>query len=118
MPKGCRAKLYTVGDNYVASIVNLNIGEGDQMKYHGTPNAIFRVQRGHDVGKVGVMYPGDAAWRVIKPIFNGTFLVVPMGGFKLFVTKKTGKKIGNQPFPTVIDYCGDPQSAFEALGSL
>jgi len=124
VPKGCRAKLFTVGDDYVAGIVSFNTDEGERMKYHGTPNAVFRVQRGHDVGKVGVMYPGDTKWRLVKPLFNGTFLVVPMESFsncavvKLFVTKKTGKKIGKQPFPTVIDYCGDPQSAFEALGSL
>ena len=124
VPAGSRAKLYTVGDDYVAGIVNTSIQEGDRFEYHGTPNAIFRVQRGHDVTEAGVMYPGDQQWRMVKFHFNGTFLIVPMEQYtncavvKLFVRGKSGKKIGKGLFPTVIDTCGDPQSAFENLESL
>jgi hypothetical protein len=124
VPKGSRTKLYTVGRDYIAGIINTNVDEGERMKYAGIPHAIFRVQKAHDVGRVGVMYPGDKKFTNVKFSFDGTFIVVPMEKYnncaviKLFVTRKTGKKIKNIPFPTVIDFCGDPQSSFEDLGTL
>ena len=124
VPRGSRAKLYTVGKDYVAGVVNLDIEQGDQVKWRGTPTAIFRVQRGPDVGKVGVMLPGERKWRFVKFRFDGTFLFVPLPGYtncaavRLFVTKRGGKKIANRPFPAVIDFCGDPQSSFVSLRSL
>jgi len=63
---------------------------------------------------------GDDEWRMVKFHFIGTFLIVPMEQYtncaivKLFVGRKSGKGL----FPTVIDSCGDPQSAFENLESL
>jgi len=124
VPRGSRAKLYTVGTDYVAGIVNTDIERGDRIRYRGTPNAIFRVRRGPDVGKVGVMCPGDKTWRPVKFSFDGTFLIVPMAKYtncavvKLFVTRRTGRRIKNRPFPTVIDFCGDPKTAFDDLASL
>lgn len=124
VPKGSITKLYTVGKHYVAGIINTNVDEGEKMDYAGTPHAIFRVQRGHDVSKVGVMYPGDKDFRFVKFRFDGTFIFVPMKKYnncavvKLFVTKNSGKKVQNVPFPRVIDFCGDPQSSFEDLSTL
>lgn len=124
VPDGSRAKLFTTGKDYVAGIINTNVDEGDRIRYHGTPHAVFRVKRGPAIGKVGVMYPGDKKFRKVDFHFDGTFIFVPMEEYtncavvKLFVTRKTRKTIKSRPFPTVIDYCGDPESAFSDLGSL
>lgn len=119
VPKGCRGKLYTVGDDYIASIVDLNIDEGRHVTYDKAPHVMFRVKRGHDVTKVGMLLPGDKEWRDRPFKFNGTFIAVPLEGFsncatvKLFVTKKTGKVIGSDRFKGSVDSCGDPDSSFD-----
>ncbi len=124
VPKGCRGKLYTVGDDYVASIVNLNVDEGMKVSYAKAPHVMLRVQRGHDVGKVGVMLPGEAEFREVPFKFNGTFIAVPLEGFnncavvKLFVTKKTGRKIGDERFRGSVDSCGDPDSSFDVKNEI
>lgn len=121
VPKGSRGKLYTVADGYVAGIVNTHTQAGDVTRYGRTPYALFRVKRGWDVGRVGVMYPGDAHMQDVKFRFNGTIIAVPMAGYnncavvKLFVTKKTGKRIGKEKFVGPIDFCGDPESSFQDI---
>jgi len=123
VPKGARGKLYTVADGYVAGIANLNLGGGDQVQYSRTPYALFRVNRGWDVGKVGVMYPGDRKMRPVKFKFNGSIIAVPMKDYthcavvKLFVTKRTRKAIGDEKFIGPIDHCGDPESSFQDISN-
>jgi len=121
VPRGSRGKLYTVGDDCVAGIVNEHVDAGDEVKWGKTPYALFRVKRGHDVGKVGVMYPGDKEMRGVKFKFDGTFIAVPLAEYtncavvKLFVTEKTGKKIGTDIFQMRGRMCADPDSAFEDI---
>jgi len=118
-PAHSRGKLYTVPDGYVAGIMSEHIGDGDRIRYGRTPYALFRVKRGHDIGKVGVMYPGDEKLRTVKFKFDGTFIAVPLEQYKncavvkLFVTRKTGKKIGPDIFDVRQRMCADPDSAFE-----
>jgi hypothetical protein len=118
VPSGSRGRLYTVGDDYVAGIVSDLGGPDDTIVYHKTPHAVFRVARGHDISKVGVMVPGDKQFRSVDFKFDGTMIFVPLDGYKncavvrLFVTQKTGKPIGANRFQRSVDYCGDPESAF------
>ncbi len=120
-PEGSRGKLYTVADGYVAGIINLAIDVGDQVKWAHRPTAHFRVARGHDITKVGMMLPGDKEYREVPFKFDGTFLRVPMEGYancaviKMFVTKKTGKPIGKDTFASKPRVCGDPDSSFEDI---
>jgi hypothetical protein len=120
-PKGSLGKLYTVPGGYVAGIINKNVDVGDEIKYAKTPYALFRVQRGHDVGKVGIMLPGDKAMREVKFKFDGTFIAVPMLDYtngavvKLFVTGKSRKAIGTDNFYQRDRMCGDPESSFEDI---
>lgn len=124
VPKSCRGKLYTVGQDYIASIVNLHIDEKTEVRYPEAPHAMFRVRRGHDVGKVGIMVPGADDWTYVDFKFNGTFIAVPLQGFvscavvKLFVTGKTGKTIGPERFQGAMDSCPDPDSSFTDLSAL
>jgi len=123
VPPGSRGKLYTVKDGYVAGIVNLHIDAEDTVTWGRTPYALFRVERGHDVGKVGVMYPGDRRWRFVSFKFDGTFIAVPMRRYKncavvkLFVTGRSRKKIGRETFASRPRMCGDPESAFEDVSA-
>jgi len=118
VPAGSRGKLYTVGQDYIAGIMSEFLTAGDKVAYAKTPYAVFRVARGADVGKAGVMVPGDTKWRFVKPRFDGTFVYVPLDGYKncavvrLFITKNTGKPIGTGRFKEGVDYCGDPESSF------
>ena len=119
VPLGSRGKLYTLpGGDYIAGIMSEALAAGDKVKYAKTPYAVFRVARGADIGKVGVMVPGDRKWRPTKFQFDGTFVYVPLEGYKncsavrLFVTRHSGKKIGAEPFREGVDYCGDPESSF------
>ncbi|GEM_PF-1383634 len=120
-PEGSRGKLYTVADGYVASIVNLAIDAGDQVTWARRPTAHFRVARGYDVTRVGLMLPGDKQYREVAFKFDGTFLRVPMERYsncavvKLFVTRKTGKAIGKDTFASKPRVCGDPDSSFEDI---
>jgi hypothetical protein len=121
VPYGARGKLYTVDDGYVAGIMTPTIDSADEISYAKTPYALFRVKRGWDVGKVGVMYPGDKRLRTVKFKFNGSIVAVPMKGYKncavvkLFVTRNTRKKIGPEKFTGPIDHCGDPESSFQDI---
>jgi len=121
VPRGARGKLYTVADGYVAGIITPLIDSADEVRYAKTPYALFRVKRGWDVGKVGLMYPGDLAMRDAPFKFNGTLLAVPMPDYqncavvKLFVTGDTGKAIGPEKFTGPLDFCGDPESSFEDI---
>jgi len=120
VPHGSIGRLYTIGSDYVAGIMSEVPGEGDEIKYERMPHAVFRVARGHDVGKVGVMLPGESKFKFVKFKFDGTMIFVPLGKYKncaavrLFVTKKTGKKIGTGKFLKSVDYCGDPESSYSA----
>jgi len=66
------------------------------------------------------MLPGEQKFKLVKFKFDGTMLFVPLPKYKncavvrLFVTKKSGKKIGNGKFLKSVDYCGDPESSFSA----
>ncbi len=117
-PNFSRGRLFTIGDDYVAGIISDLGGEDDKIAYKKTPYAVFRVARGHDVTKAGVMTPGDKKMRTVKFKFDGTMIYVPLEGYKncavvrLFVTKKAGKKIGDGKFLKHVDYCGDPESSF------
>jgi hypothetical protein len=121
LPKGARGKLYTIADGYIAGLMNTSIDEGDQVKYHKVPYVLFRVARGHDVGKVGVMYAGDKEFRNVEFKFDGTFIAVPLKDYinhavvKLFVTGTSGKSIGGDTFYSRPSICGDPDSAFEDI---
>ena len=133
VPKGSRGKLYTVPDGYVAGIMNEHIDMGDELRWGKTPYALFRVKRGFDVGKVGIMYPGDKDMRMLERAdkdnrlgrwrFDGTILAVPMTEYrncavvKLFVTGQTGQGIGPDLFEARERMCGDPDSAFEDISS-
>jgi hypothetical protein len=118
-PKHARGKLYTVSDGYVAGIMTEGIDREDRVAWGRTPYALFRVSRGHDVGRAGVMYPGDAEIRPVRFKFDGTFLAVPLAGYKncavvkLFVAGASGKAIGPDIFQTRERMCADPESAFE-----
>ena len=124
VPKGNRVKLYTAGKDYIAGIVNLNIDDTMTLKYKKTQYAMFRVSRGYDVGKVGIMLPGSKKWKLVKFKFNGTVIAVPLEGYtncaavKLFVTKNSGRKIGPEKFKGAVDSCGDPDSSFTDLSKL
>jgi hypothetical protein len=117
-PSGSRGRLFTVGNDYVAGIITDLGGEHDKITYKKTPYAAFRIARGHDIGKAGVMVPGDKKFRSVKFKFDGTMVYVPLDGYKncavvkLFATRKTGKKIGDGKFQKHVDYCGDPESSF------
>ncbi len=121
VPRGARGKLYTVADGYVAGIVTTTIDSGDQVAHRRPPYALFRVKRGWDVGKVGVMYPGDKAFRDVRFKFNGTVIAVPLAEYvncavvKLFVTQDSGKAIGAEKFTGPVDFCGDPESSFQDI---
>ncbi len=118
VPHGSDGKLFTVGDDYVASVVNKFISEDATISYKKTQFAVFRVKRGHDVTKAGVLLPGGKKMRTVKFKFDGTFIFVPLENYsncavvKLFVTKKTGLIIGEDKFKEGIDYCGDPKTAW------
>ena len=122
VPHGARGKLYTVPDGYVAGIITPLIDSADEVRYAKTPYALFRVKRGWDVGRVGVMHPGDSAMRDVPFKFNGTVIAVPLVGYrncavvKLFVTGETGKAIGGERFTGPVDFCGDPESSFQDIG--
>jgi hypothetical protein len=124
VPASCRGKLYTVGQDYIVGVVNLHLNENMEVRHTKTLYTMFRVQRGHDVGKVGIMYPGQKEWTFVDFKFNGTFIAVPMKDFvncaviKLFVTQKTGKTIGAEKFQGAVDSCGDPDSSFTDLSGL
>jgi len=121
VPRGSRGKLYTVAGGYVAGIVNTAIDSGGRIAHARTPYALFRVKRGWDVGKVAVMVPGEKKMRPVKFRFDGTFIAVPMPEYvncavvKLFVNKKTGKRIGKARFTGPVDFCGDPESSFQDI---
>jgi len=121
VPRGARGKLYTVADGYVAGIITPLIDSADEVRYARTPYALFRVKRGWDVGRVGVMYPGDQTFRDAPFRFNGSIIAVPMPGYKncavvkLFVTGESGKPIGPERFTGPIDFCGDPESSFQDI---
>ncbi|KPK86084.1 MAG: hypothetical protein AMJ81_02070 [Phycisphaerae bacterium SM23_33] len=121
VPRGSRGKLYTVGNDYVAGIMNEHVDVGDTIRYAKTPYALFRVQRGHDVARAGVMYPGDQEMRDVKFKFDGTFIAVPMQEYtncavvKLFVTGYGRRKIGPDIFASRPRMCMDPDSAFEDI---
>jgi len=120
VPRGARGKLYTVADGYVAGIATPSVDSDDEIRHAHTPYALFRVKRGWDVGKVGVMYPGGKM-RKARFRFNGSIIAVPLADYtncavvKLFVTKRTGRKIGPEKFTGPIDFCGDPESSFQDI---
>jgi hypothetical protein len=122
VPKGSRGKVYTLPDgSYVAGIVNLHVGDEDHVRWARRPHALFRVERGHRVERVGVMRPGDSEFRDAPFKFDGTFIAVPLDGYtncavvKLFVTGRSRKRIGPDRFNDRVRMCGDPDSAFEDL---
>jgi len=123
VPAGSRGKLYTVADGYVAGIVNLHIDAGDEVKWGRRAHALFRVARGHDVARAGVMYPGYSAMREVAFKFDGTFIAVPMDDYtncavvKLFVEGDSGGEIGPDVFAQRPRMCGDPDSAFEDVSA-
>ena len=118
VPKGSRGRLYTVGSDYVAAIMSELLEAEDTVTFGRTPHAVLRVARGSDVGRVGVMLPGDSAFCMVDVHFNGTFIFVPLAGYKncavvkLFVTGTGGAPLGTGRFQESVDYCGDPESAF------
>jgi hypothetical protein len=120
-PKGSLGKLFTVKDGYIAGIISKHIDAGDEVRYAKTPYALFRVKRGHDISRVGIMYPGDSVMRDVKFKFDGTFIAVPMPDYKncavvkLFVTGRSRKAIGPDRFYQRDRMCGDPESSFEDL---
>ena len=120
-PRNSRCKLYTVKDGYVASIVNTSIDVGDTVRWGHKPYALFRVEQGHNIGKVGVMYPGDDEMREVRFAFDGTYIVAPLKDYvncavvKLFVTGKSKKQIGDGIFSEAARMCGDPESSFEDI---
>ena len=120
-PKGSRGKLYTVADGYLAGIMSEHVDQNDRITYGKTPYVLFRVRRGHDVGRVGVMYPGDEEMRDVRFKFDGTFVAVPLAEYtncavvKLFVTGGSRKKIGTDVFAMRGRMCADPDSAFEDI---
>jgi hypothetical protein len=120
-PKDSLGKLYTVADGYVAGIINKHIDAGDTIRYAKTPYALFRVKRGHAIGKVGLMLPGDKELREVTFKFDGTFIAVPLPDYtncavvKLFVTGRSRKAIGPDRFYQRDRMCGDPESAFEDI---
>lgn len=122
VPRGARGKLYTVPDGYVAGIITPLIDSADEVRYARTPYALFRVNRGWDIGRVGIMYPGDRELRDAPFKFNGAILAVPMPEYKncaavkLFVTGSTGRPIGPERFTGPADFCGDPESSFQDIG--
>ena len=122
VPAGSRGKLYTLPDgSYVAGIVNLHFTDRDAVTWEKRPYALFRVARGHDVARVGIMYPGDADWRETKFKFDGTFIAVPMAEYrncavvKLFAAGNSRKAIGPDRFFQRARMCGDPESSFEDI---
>lgn len=121
VPKGSVGQLFTVGKNYVASVINENLSTGDQIKWEKTPYSVYRIEKGHQVGKVLIRYPGSKKWETTKFQFDGTFIYVPMNLYKncavvkLVVNKNSNKKIGEKSFQAGVDYCGDPSSSFENI---
>ena len=119
VPANSRGKLYTAPDGYVAGIINDHACDADEITYGRTPYALFRVKRGWDVGRAGVMYPGDGEMRDVRFKFDGTFLAVALDGYtncavvKLFVTEDSGRAIGPDIFAARPRMCADPDSAFE-----
>ena len=120
-PKHSRGKLFTVGEDYVAGIMSEAVDVGDRITRAKRPWALFRVARGHDVGKVGVMFPGDGEFRDVRFKFDGTFIAVPLEDYqncavvKLFVTSRSGKAIGPDLFQARARMCADPDSSFEDI---
>jgi hypothetical protein len=94
---------------------------GDRVTRAKKPWALFRVARGHDVGKVGVMVPGDGEFRDVRFKFDGTFIAVPLEDYqncavvKLFVTDRSVKEIGPDVFQARARMCADPDSSFEDI---
>ncbi len=121
VPKGSRGKLYTVPEGYVAGIMNEHVDQQDKVQWGKTPYVLFRMARGHDVGRAGVMYPGDKEMRTAPFKFDGTFIAVPLKDYtncavvKLFVTGQSGKAIGPDVFAARGPMCADPDSAFEDI---
>ncbi len=122
VPPGSRGKLYTLPDgSYVAGIVNLHVSDDDAVRWARRPHALFRVARAHRVERVGVQYPGDAAFRDAPFKFDGTFIDVPLAGYancavvKLVATGKSRRRIGRERFHQRARMCADPDSAFEEL---
>jgi len=123
LPRGSRGKLFTVADGYVAGIMNEHVDAGDEVRWAKTPYALFRVQRGHDVDRAEVMYPGDRKARPVKFRFDGTFIAVPMRDYtncavvKLHLAGRSRRKIGPDLFGQRERMCADPESAFEDISS-
>jgi len=122
VPKGSRGRAYTLPDgSYIAGIVNLHVGDDDRVRWARRPHALFRVERGHRVERVGMMRPGDSEFRDTRFKFDGTFIAVPLDGYtncavvKLFATGRSRKRIGPDRFGDRVRMCGDPDSAFEDL---
>jgi hypothetical protein len=118
VPDGSRGKLFTLGRDYIAGIMSEFLAPDDEVRFARTPHAVLRVARGHDVGRVGVMLPGDGDWRFVDFRFDGTMVYVPLPGYRncaavrLFVTGDSGKRIGPGRFKAGVDYCGDPETAY------
>ncbi len=121
VPKGSIGQLFTVGKDYVAGIINENINTGDRVKWDKTPYSVYRLEKGHQIGKVLIRYHDRKDWESVKFKFDGTFIYVPMIRYqncavvKLIVNKKSSKKIGENCFESGVDYCGDPSSSFENI---
>ncbi len=124
VPKGSRGKLFTIGNDYVASIINDSVDDDSEIMNRKIPHAVFKVARAHDITKVGLMYPGYKRWRFTNFRFDGTFIYVPLKSYKncavikLFVTQETRKKTGALKFKEGIDYCMDPESSFTDLNQI
>ena len=123
VPHGSKGKLYTVADGYVAGICNDHVDDGDKVTWGKRPYALFRVKRGHDITRVLVSYPGDKKPRRVEFKFDGTFIAVPLDGYKncavvkLVVGKRTRRRIGRDIFAQRARMCGDPDSAFEDVSA-
>ena len=120
-PKDSRGKLFTVGEDYVAGNHDRTIDVGDHVNTARRRGSLFRVQRGHDVGKVGVMFPGDGEFRDVRFKFDGTFLAVPLKEYmncavvKLFVTERAARASAATPSTADRASAATRDSAFEDI---
>lgn len=123
-PRNSRFQVYSQGDDYIASIIDVNIPRGMKVENEHAPFAMFRFKRGYDIGKVGVMYPGDKEFEFVDFKFDGSFIVAPLDRYKncavikLFVTGDSGKMVELKPFPNNAWKHHDPESAFADLSGL
>jgi len=121
VPTHSRGTLYTVPDGYVAGICCDHVDDADEIAWSRTPHAVFRLARAHDISAVEVLYPGDAVPRPAAWKFDGTFLAVPLEGYRncaavtLHVTGDTHAPIGPDTFASRPRMCADPESAFEDI---